>query len=163
MKTIPISYKAEKPQRRAFWGEEIKGGEQILPAGTQLFHVSVLGKIKAFAPVTTCFSLNRPVLPGHIYLFRLLEPVKAIVVDETEVRIDLEDAIGKIEIYYIGYSKPGNLWVIDKYGRSVWRNKEYKIIPEFAELGRLWNKEEKERIENIAKKRPDFYHIEKRK
>lgn len=161
MKTIPISYNAEKPQRRAFWGEEIKGGEQILPAGTELFHASVTGKIKAFAPVTTCFSFNRPVLPGHIYMLRLLEPVKATIVDESEVRIDLEEANGKVEIFYIGYSKPGNLRVVDKFGRVIWRAQKYNIIQEFAEYGRRWNEQEKERLENIVKSRPDFYKLEK--
>lgn len=159
---VPISRNAQKPPRRAFWGEEIKGGEQVLPAGTELIHVSVMGKIKAFAPVVTCFSFENPAFPGHIYICRLLEPVKATIVDEVEARIDLGEAQDKVEIFYIGYSRPSKLRVVDIYGRTYWTARQYYILhPEYKELGKRWNRLEKERLEKIVEKRPDFYRLER--
>ncbi|AFK87689.1 hypothetical protein Tsac_2836 [Thermoanaerobacterium phage THSA-485A] len=147
MKRIEIKENAEKvsPQR-SFWGEENKR-EEILPAGTKLFHVSVMGKIKNFAPVVTCFSEEEPVLPGEIYMCIIKKDIKALKVVNNEWRIDLSEYKDDIEIYYIGKSTPSKyikeLWNGDR--RIRWyRPRHYSLVSEYKELEKEWNKREEE-------------------
>ena len=145
MQKIEIKENAKKlSSRREFWGERIEG-ETIIPAGTKLFHVSVTRKIKAFAPVVTCFSPEKPVLPGEIYLAIVKKDIKAIKVDKIEYRIDLGEYQDAIEIYYIGKTEPSKyikeLWNEDR--RIRWyRPKHYSLCSEYKDLEEAWNKEE---------------------
>lgn len=147
MKTrrIEIKENAKKvSSQRNFWGEENKK-EAVIPAGTKLFHVSVMGKIKAFAPVVTCFSEEEPVLPGEIYIAEIKKDIKAIKVDNNEWRIDLDEHKDDIEIYHIGKSQPSKyikeLWNGDR--RIRWyRPKHYSLANEYKELEKELNERE---------------------
>lgn len=146
-KRIYIKNNAKKlsPQR-AHWGEE--GLEKVtLPAGTTLFHASVMGKIKAFAPGVTCFSVERPALPGEIYIAITKGEIEAER-HEKEYRIDLEEDT-PIEIYHIGACVPSRFikerWnmSLDTPRKLTWfRPRHYVLTEEYKDLEVKWNNEE---------------------
>ncbi|AEE95806.1 hypothetical protein [Mahella australiensis] len=164
MKQIKISADTKKTWTRMPWLEEVHE-ETVIPAGTELFHVSTYDQIDAFAPIETCFTYDRPFLQGEIYMLKVSRPVKAVVVDDYEVRIDLgrvTDCVD-IEIYYVGHTEFDSRYtLVNQAGNIVDRCIHYVVEPEFAELGQRWNEHEIRAIETRAKIYPLMYHIENR-
>ena len=64
------------------WTEKNEFGNEVLKAGTMLFHVSEYEKIESFYPCYTAFSIQEPVLTGFCYMFKLKKDIEFEHIDK---------------------------------------------------------------------------------
>lgn len=152
---IPIKKGASKLKvREGSWKDiGLYSKRIVVPKGTTLFHVSVHEKIKAFAPIPTAFSTENPVLPGYVYILKVLDPIKAEEVDRNEVRINLGEVVpSHVKIEYIGTWRGGDEFIVDKFGRTVHRFKKADFHPKYKDLAKKLEMQDRKMWEKTVKK-----------
>lgn len=157
---VPVLAGAYVPQAHInSWTEKNLYGAVKLPAGTELYHVSEMGKLEAFAPIETCWNLEPGMTYGYVYMMVLKKDLIFEKFDNCDYRIDLSSLDeDDIDIVYLGtmdvdYSR---FAVVDKFGRVDALPKKYNFAKQYKEL-------EKEftalYTEKIIQEYQDSYHI----
>lgn len=121
---VLIDENTEIKKRQNSWTERNLYGNVTIPAGTVMFHVSMYEKVKAFAPIVTCFSKDRTcensLWTDYVYGLVLKRDLIFEHYDNEDYRIDLGNITkDDAELVYLGTLSPK-----DKYSFA----KEYKDL-----------------------------------
>ena len=138
------------------WTEKNEFGNEVLKAGTMLFHVSEYEKIESFYPCYTAFSIQEPVLTGFCYMFKLKKDIEFEHIDKYEYRINLVEHENDFDIVYLGKIDYNNKKVIvNKNGWIIRMFHKYSFAKEYKDIQKQLEKlEQKEIQKNFL----DSYH-----